>query len=175
MSGSSWELLAAAAHGLIDLRSFETWLYQNAVLESEIGERNYLDLISFDFTQADAKHELGSLVERVQRDGGRVASEDVAAYLAHEYLNGRVGLATIARVLAAFWSEGAEWVPSEFAYISSDLDTIPLPPQYPLWDSDALRRKLAESGPMLQAFEEGARNASTELLVTIEARRRNRG
>lgn len=173
MPPDPWGFLAAANYRLVDPRVFEAWLYDNPALEAQIGPRDYLDLISFDFGQPHVRHELASLLQRVQNDHGRPEKEDLAAYVANEYLDGRLDLTTICRILVGFWSDGVDWVPSEFAYIHSELDDIPLPPQYPIWDADALARKLAEAEPTLRSFDEGARQAATELLKTLTARRRN--
>jgi hypothetical protein len=171
----AWEALAAARCGVSDIRSFEHWVYESTDLETAVGKARYLELIGFDFTQAAARRELANLLDEIFAERQRSWREHVAAYLARGYLARRIDLPTIANVLAGFWSDGIPWAPTEFAYINSELDSIPLPAHYPLWDGEALARKLVESQPRMQAFEEAARAAAEDLLNQLQLLRETPG
>ena len=90
-------------------------------------------------------------------------------WVARGYLDGSIGLVTTSRVLAEIRTDSQEWVPSEFVYIDSELDEIPLPTQYHQWEPAALAKKLAESAPRLEEFERAARVAAQDMLRQLES------
>ena len=92
----------------------------------------------------------------------------MATWIAHSFLNGQMDLVTSSRMLARLWNAGEAWVPSEFAYIDSELDEIPMPAEYHRWEPSALAAKLAEEQPRLQEFQRAAMEAARQLLHTLE-------
>jgi hypothetical protein len=165
-----WQFLAAAAQALVALDEFESWVYASTSLERMLGPKLYLELIDFDFHNAKAQRNLSILLRRALSERGRTGEErDVAIWIARAYLEGRVDLATVSRVLARIRVDSNEWVPSEFAYIDSELDEIPTPARYEHWNSETLAKKLEESAPRLKAFEEGARSAAQKMLDALRS------
>jgi hypothetical protein len=168
-----WPYLAAATYALVPIDEFENWVYSSTELEQCIGSEHYLELISFNFRKDHARHDLTSMLRDIfleRRASG--IERDVAVWLARSYLASSTNLVTISRVLARLWSAKHQWVPSEFAYIDSELDDVPLPAQYDQWNPDALATKLAESAPRLQEFERAARVVAQEMLQTLESNAR---
>lgn len=51
--------------GKTSLNDFETWIYSNSALESEIGSDNYMDLVSFDFNDKNAYEKINSIIENI--------------------------------------------------------------------------------------------------------------
>jgi hypothetical protein len=168
-----WRYLAAYVYGLVPIDEFEHWLYASPRLEHLLGVDRYLELIAFDFHQPHARHELVSLLHAafLERRPGKV-ERDVAQWVAGGYLDGRIDLQTTSRLLAQLRADSNDWVPSEFAYIDSELDDIPLPAQYHEWDPEALAEKLRKSKPRLRAFESGAQAAAKAMLDALEGEAR---
>jgi hypothetical protein len=92
---------------------------------------------------------------------------DVAKWAARGYLEGRIDLVITSRLLARLRAESHDWVPTEFSYIDSELDDIPLPAQFHQWDPTALAEKLKRSEPRLRAFDLGARAAARAMLGAL--------
>ncbi|HEV7705477.1 MAG TPA: hypothetical protein VGO46_14365 [Gemmatimonadaceae bacterium] len=165
-----WQYLSAAAHALVPLDEFESWVYASTSLERLLGSQLHLELVDFDFRDVKAQRDLSIFLRRALTERGRTSEErDVALWIARGYLAGRVDLATVARVLARIRVDSNEWVPSEFTYIDSELDEIPTPAQYDNWNPEALAKKLEESAPRLKAFEEGARLAAQKMLDALQS------
>ena len=163
-----WDRLAFARIGVDALSKFEEWVYQSEVIEPAVGEDFYVELISLDYRSRHAHHELVKLIERIydaRRRPGDI-ERDTARATARAYLAGNVDLVTGSRILAHLSSAGAKWVPGEFSYIDSELDDIPMPAQYALWNPDALARKLQD--PRLDEFRRVAEQAARELLSLLE-------
>ena len=168
-----WRYLAAYVYGLVDIDDFEPWVYASPRLEHLLGIDRYSELIAFDFHQAHARHELVRLIHTsfLERRPARI-ERNVAKWVADGFLGGRIDLQTTSRLLAQIRVDSNDWVPSEFAYIDSELDDIPLPAQYHQWDPSALAEILSKSEPRLRAFESGARAAATVMLAVLEAEAR---
>jgi len=168
-----WEQLAAARYALIELGAFEQWIYKDQELDAIIGQDHYLALISFVFNQPHAQHELTRVIDRLY-DNVRPSHlrRDAAMWMARAFLNDKCDLVTTARMLTRFRSAGETWVPTEFAYINSELDEIPMPAQYSSWNEQALAAKLAEWQPRLVEFERAARDAARGMLLKLEQKAR---
>ena len=138
-------------------------------LEAELGHSDYTTLISFDFGAAHARHELERIVLDIyeRHRPGRLA-RDRATRLASGLIDGTVDFLVGIRGLARLASDDHDWVPVIFIGIDSDLDDIPRPAQYPLWDEKALAEKLAEARPRIEHMRQQAKEAARELLRCIE-------
>jgi hypothetical protein len=164
-----WEQLASVRYGLIELRAFEQWIYTVQELETAVGKDHYLALVSFEFNQPDAQHELTRVIDRLYEDvRPSHLRRDAATAIARAFLDGRVDLVTTARMLTRIRNDGESWVPDEFVYIDSELDDLPMPAEYPNWDQHALAATLAEWRPRLAEFERAARETSREMLLKLE-------
>jgi hypothetical protein len=172
MVESYWQSLEAVYSGDLPLPAFEQWVYGTADLEPAIGATYYLELISFDFRQEYALHELRKLIGRIydERRPGQL-DYDTAKRVARDFLAGQRDLWSTARELTRLWHEGHEnWIPSEVVYIDSELDSYPSPAVRPLWDSGALTRLLSRQKPLLQEYERVLREAAEVVLVRLAER-----
>jgi len=164
-----WEQLASVRYGLIELSSFEQWIYTVQDLEAVVGQNHYLALVSFVFNQPHAKHELTRVIDHLYEEMRPLElRRDAATAMAHAFLDGRVDLIAAARMFTRFRNEGESWVPDEFVYIDSELDDLPMPAEYPNWDQHTLAATLAEWQPRLAEFERAARETSREMLLKLE-------
>ena len=164
-----WEQLASVRYGLVELRTFEQWLYTVQELEAAIGQDQYLALVSFEFDQPHAQHELTRVIDRLYEEvRPSQLRRDAATAIARAFLDGRGDLITTARMLTRFRNDGESWVPDEFVYIDSELDDLPMPAEYPNWDQQALAARLAKWQPRLAEFERAAREVSREMLLKVE-------
>jgi hypothetical protein len=164
-----WEQLASVRYGLVELRTFEQWIYTVRELETAVGQDHYLALVSFVFNQPHAQHELTRVIDRLYED--RRPSHlrrDAATGMVRAFLDGRGDLVTTARMLTRFRNDGESWVPDEFVYIDSELDDLPMPAEYPNYDQQALAARLAEWQPRLAEFERAARVVSREMLLKLD-------
>lgn len=172
VSDSYWQTLESAYSGELALSAFEQWLYATPELESVVGSDVFLDLIGFDFHQANALHEVRKLILKAYaaRRPGEIEF-DMARRVATEFLAGRRDMWTTARTFAQLSLDGHEsWVPREFVYVDSELDTFPAPAVRPLWDSAALSKLLKRQDPMLERYDRAIREAAKEVIVFLDAR-----
>jgi hypothetical protein len=55
--------------GKTSLKDFETWIYSDSDLESEIGTSNYMDLVSFGFNDKNANEKINSIIGNIINNG----------------------------------------------------------------------------------------------------------
>ena len=152
--------------GEVSLGDFEQWVYTSPDLESEIGSKEYHELLAFDYRQSDAKHEFRKLLETIynaRRPGMLV--RDRVWRLACLLRSGPQDFARTVGELASLWYGGYKWIPADFAGIDSELDDIPHPAQYPLWDPAALEVKRPQWESHLDHLRAAAAAAAADLLV----------
>ena len=53
----------------ISLKDFETWIYSDSVLKSEIGSENYMNLVSFGFNDKNDYEKINSIVGNIINKG----------------------------------------------------------------------------------------------------------
>jgi hypothetical protein len=70
------------------------------------------------------------------------------------------------RRLVALHHDGDELIPVEFVGFDSELDGVPTPDRYHLWDAAALAERLATVGPYLKQVQ----RACSELLDDLAQR-----
>ena len=146
-----------------DPRSFETWVCAAQGLEGEIGHGPHLDLMSADYRGRDIEgardrcarlleqHHPGSLVRyRVRRILRSMLDDDSAVI---------PGL----RRLVTLRHESDELIPIEFVGFDSELDGVPTPDRYHLWDAAALAERLATTGPYLKQVQQACRELLDDL------------
>jgi hypothetical protein len=167
-----WRTLEAVYHGDLPIGAFEQWLYVTPELEGAIGTEHYEALIFFDFRQAYAPHELRKLIlstYEARRPGEM--DYDMAHRLATQFLAGQCDLWAVASGFTQLWHSGHEaWVPSEFVYVDSELDTFPAPAVRPMWDSTALFRLLKRQELILQEFDRALRQTCETVLAYLATR-----
>jgi hypothetical protein len=167
-----WRTLEAAYSGDLSIAAFEQWLYATPELEFAIGAESYYALLCFDFKQAHAVHELKKLIASIYeaRRPGEM-DYDEAYRLATQFLAGQRDLWSVARAFTQLSHNGhEEWIPSEFAYVDSELDTFPAPAVRPMWNSQALSRLLQSQEPILKEFDRALREACEEVLAHLATR-----
>jgi len=170
LSQHVWEQLAAARYGLLRLEEFEQWIYDATDLETVLRGDDYLALLSFSFRQPHVQYELSRLVDALyKRNRPALQSRDLGAWLARAFLRRELDLVTICRMFARLWNAGETSVPTRFVYVDSELDSIPMPAQYALWDPGALAARRAEARPLLESCERTAREAAEQLLSGLDS------
>jgi hypothetical protein len=150
--------------GEVSVGEFEARVYRSLELEDELGAAAYLDLLAFDYRQPHADVPLEKLVEAIyehHRPGSLM--RDRAYRLACGLLDGSIPLHLAIRTLAALSHQG-RWIGSDFVGISSELDDLPGPDDYPLWDPDALAQHLPGWKEREAALTEAAVEAARDLL-----------
>jgi hypothetical protein len=129
--------------GEIALGDFEAWVYSTPAIEAELGAGAYLELLAFDYRGPHALQEattcVGAIYERL-RPGMLV--RDRAHRLACGLTLRTIPLATAVHGLANLYYDGQDWIPTVFVGLSSELDDVVDPAQYPLWEPGALAAHL---------------------------------
>lgn len=72
--------------GKINLKDFETWIYSESALESEIGSGAYMDLVSLDFNERNVYEKLNSIISNVINKGDFetwMISDKLGDFIAH--------------------------------------------------------------------------------------------
>lgn len=160
-----WSELDRFLDGELSLEEFEKWVYDNPGIERALGSSRYLDLVSFEFDQRHALHDLSSLVASIYDEARPgLLARDRARRLARGLLDGGIDLAAAVRGLATLHNDGNEWIPIVFVGIDSELDEVPQESQYPLWEPNALQARLRELQPFIEQWRETACSAARELL-----------
>jgi hypothetical protein len=95
---------------------------------------------------------------------------DMARRVAEEFLAGGRDLWQTTAPFALLVMKGHEWVPWDFVYIDSELDSIPAPQVRADWDPAALRRVLSEAEATLASYEKTVRDALESVLEMVDAR-----
>lgn len=146
---------------------FEQWVYGTPELAQEVGPDAYHELLEFDYRQPHAIHALRTVVERIYdtlRPAARLS--DRAYRNACGLLTGEVPFIRAVRELAMLYHAGLEWIPTAFVGIESELDGVPLPEQYSLWEPEALQLRLAEVQPWIDAWMGAAVECAEQMLKT---------
>jgi hypothetical protein len=163
---ATWPTLERWLAGEIPTSDFEQWVYDTQNLEDSLGVDDYSSLLSFDFRQPNAVHELRQLVLKIynhHRPG--CLAHDRAKRLAEGLISGTVDLLVAVRQLAQLNQEGNKWIPVVFVGIDSELDVVPRVEQYPLWDQQALASKLESLQPLIEHYRVVAIAAAKEILA----------
>lgn len=127
----------------VSVEELEAFVYASPKLEDELGAADSLDLLAFDYRQPHAGVELAKRVTAIyerRRPGSLL--RDRAWRLACGLLDGSIPFLGAVRGLAHLWYADGESPGMDFVGISSELDDIPGPAEYPLWDPDALARQV---------------------------------
>ena len=164
-AASSWQVLEQFLAGEMPAADFEQWFHNTAELESALGARAYRELLAFDFQQRDAAYELSQLVRSIYQWArpGRLAW-DRAFRISRGLLSGSVQTQDGVRILAELCLDGHDWVPSIFVNAKSDIDKIPRPEQYALWEPDVLGAKLEEGRQISQFYKASILDGAREII-----------
>ncbi len=160
-----WEAFERTLYGELSGSEFEEWLYQHPGTEAIIGSDFYAALLAFDFHKKAAARSLRELILEIYNRirPGRLY-HDRARRLANGIIDGELDLLECIRGLASLRQQGNEWIPIEFVGIDSELDELPDPGRYYLWDRDALAEKIAESMVVIENHRVVATKAAKRML-----------
>jgi hypothetical protein len=141
-------------NGEIDAGTFEAWVCTDGELEEQIGHGAHLDLITTDYRGRDAvaardrcaalleEHHPGTLRRHVVRSILVAMVENPAAVIP--------GL----RRLVRLQQDGNEDIPIEFVGFDSELDEVPSPDRYHLWEPASLAEILRRTEPYLRSIQQ---------------------
>jgi hypothetical protein len=149
--------------GETDPMSFETWVCATQGLEGEIGHGPYLDLISADYRGRDiegVRDQCARLLE--QHHPGSLARYRVRRILS-SMLDEESAVIPGLRRLVTLRHDSDEFIPIEFVGFDSELDGVPTPDRYHLWDAAALAARLAMTGPYLKQVQQACRELLDDL------------
>jgi len=158
--------LARLLTGEIPLADFEAWVYSTPAIEAELGADAYLELLAFDYRRPHALQDavtfVGALYERL-RPG--MLLRDRAHRLACGLLLGTIPLPAAVHGLANLHYAGEDWIPTVFVGLSSELDDVVDPADYPLWEPRALAAHLERWAMMRENIVTAATAAAREFLA----------
>jgi hypothetical protein len=146
-----------------DPRSFETWVCAAQELEGEIGHGPYLDLISADYGGRDVENvrvQCARLLE--QHHPGSLARYRVRRILSSMLDDDSTVIPGLRR-LVTLRHDSAELIPIEFVGFDSELDGVPTPDRYHLWEAAALAARLTTTGPYLKQVQQACRELLDDL------------
>lgn len=169
---SAWRQFESVHTGDLSVEAFEAWVYSYAGLEPLIGAALALELLAFDYRQPDAHHEIQKLIQHVyaQHRPGQLGY-DMMRRVADEFLAGERDLWRTAAPFARLVATGDyDWIPLDFLYVDSELDSIPHPDTRTLWLPHALRQVLENNEATLRSYEKTIREAVTVVLKHLELR-----
>ncbi len=168
----AWRHLESVHTGDLAVDAFEQWVYAHAGLEALLGPALALEFLTFDYRQRDARHELRKLVERAYLRRGRKQLEyDMMRRVATEYLAGERDVWRTTAPFARLIATGEYgWIPLDFLYVGSELDSIPSPAVRSMWEPAALAPLLRKNRALLAGYEFAVRQAVAALLERLEAR-----
>ena len=67
------------------------------------------------------------------------------------------------RRLVALRHSGYEFIPIAFVAFDSELEVVPTPDRYHLWDAAALAERLATTGPLVEQVQQACRGLLDDL------------
>ncbi len=147
------------------LKEFETWVYETDALRPVLGESHFLELLSFTFNGERASTLLADLLIRFAEEIDLQEFIKQRASLTLEgMLDGTITLPAGCGQLTRFRNSGGEgFIPIEFEGYYSELDTVPEPEQFHLWDAVALHRQMER----LELYKEGVLLLARETLSSF--------
>lgn len=160
-----WETFYKFLWDEFPLIEFEFWLYQSSFVEEMVGRTKYSDLCAFYFQDSRAKEQLQKIIwelcelynpiewhkKRVQR-------------VLQQMIDGTLDLVSGCRLLTSMYYSGYDFIPIQFVGFDSELDWIPVPEQYHLWNPEALKTYLRK----IDLYRDDIIEASQKLLATVE-------
>jgi hypothetical protein len=169
-----WRQLESVHTGDLAVEAFEQWVYAHSGLGALLGPALALDFLTLDYRQPHARHELRKLVERAYLRRGRKQLEyDMMRRIANEFLSGERDVWRTTAPFARLIATGQhDWIPPDFLYVDSELDSIPSPAARSMWEPAALAKLLRENAALLAGYEFAVRQAVAVLLERLDARAR---
>lgn len=148
----------------IQIKDFEKWIYTSSdKLESELDSDFHLELISFDYNQKyNTEHlrdKLKKLINTDEYDLWRTKK------LLFEIIENKIDLVLATRKLRTlFYDTGEKFIPITLGIgYESILDNLPIPSEYNLWESNALKEVLKK----VDCYKENIIHDAQEFLDTL--------
>lgn len=129
--------------GDLTVKDFEQWVYKSSdTLETELQSDFHLDLISFDYNQKDAFRQLQEKI-KIHIDTNEFNIWRTKRLLT-DIIENKIDLVLATRKLRDLYFEtGETFIPTTLGIgYESVLDDVPIPAEYQLWESDALKLAL---------------------------------
>ncbi|HEY7373928.1 MAG TPA: hypothetical protein VIF57_17340 [Polyangia bacterium] len=139
-------------NGEIDAERFEAWVCADEELESQLGHGAHLDLIAADYRGRDAaatRDRCAALLE--QHHPGNLVRYRIRSIL-QRMLDDQGAVIPGLRELVRLRHDGNEDIPIEFVGFDSDLDGLPSPEHYHLWDPAFLAEIRGRNEPYLRSI-----------------------
>jgi hypothetical protein len=149
--------LYQALNVAISPAEFEAWLQVNAnILKTALNPNLYSDLFSLDYHQSECLSQLKSKI--LPYLDINECNEWKAKELLKAIINNEIDFIFGLRQFRSLFIEtGFTFIPEKLVlYYESELDDMPIPDEYKLWDSDALQKKLSRLDSYKAAFIEDA-------------------
>jgi|KBSMisStaDraftv2_1062788.scaffolds.fasta_scaffold345805_3 hypothetical protein len=147
-------------NGEIDAATFEAWVCADDELEGQIGHGPHLDLISADYRGREAvatRERCAALLE--QHHPGNLNRYRIRTIL-QSMLDDPATVIPGLRKLVSLRHGGNDDIPIEFVGFDSELDGVPSPEHYHLWEPAFLTEILGRTRPHLRSI----RRSCEELL-----------
>lgn len=141
-------------NGEIDAATFEAWVCADDELESQIGHGAHLDLMTADYRGrevAAARERCAALLE--QHHPGNLARYRVRSIL-RRMVDDRAAIIPGLRELVGLRHDGNGDIPIEFVGFDSELDGVPSPERYHLWEPAFLAEILSRTEPYLRSIQQ---------------------
>ncbi|MBK9183980.1 MAG: hypothetical protein IPM83_12920 [Ignavibacteria bacterium] len=129
-------------NGDMTIRDFEQLIYDSDKYENALGAGLYLDLISFNYDQKDALTQLKEII-RPFIDSNEFNVWRIKSLLI-DIIEDRIDLVVATHKLRdLYYSTGESIIPISLGVgYESELDEVPIPSEYHLWDKNGLSEKL---------------------------------
>jgi hypothetical protein len=165
LSDQTKQKLFQALIGDISIADFEQWLYANDnKLETELNSHFYLDLISLSYNQK------GSFSQLKDKIFQYIDINEFNIWRTKKLLNAiienKIEFVTATRELRDLYFEtDAKLIPATLGvYYESELDDVPIPSEYKLWNDQGLKEKLKKVDLYKDDFIKDAK----DFLATLE-------
>lgn len=151
-------------NGEIDAETFEDWACSDEELEGQIGHVAHLDLITTDYRgreAAAARERCAALLE--QHHPGNLARYTIRSIL-KSMVDDRAAVIPGLQKLVRLRHDGNNDIPIEFVGFDSELDGVPSPEHYHLWEPAFLAEILARKEPYFRSIQQ----TCAELLTALQ-------
>jgi hypothetical protein len=159
-------VFAALVFGEMPVPTFQQWVFTTPDIADVLSYDVYVRLLDVEYGLSSAKQDVIDIVGSVQMWQPdqllRTHIQSILCGLLHRTIPVKVGCEQL-----AWWRRyGALWIPPIFEGIASELDNVPAPTTYKLWNARALATKLAQVQSIVSSYETLASIEAEKLLKT---------
>jgi hypothetical protein len=146
-----------------DPQAFERWVCAATDLDSEIGHGAHLDLISADYRGRDVGgvRDLCARILELNHPGG--LGRHRARQILRSMIDDESAVVGGLRKLVALRQDDDDLIPIEFVGFDSEMDDVPTPDRYHLWNAAALAELMAKTRPYLKLVQGACRELVDDL------------